>query len=309
MKYLKIKEDLTVSRIGFGCMRIGELSVDEVEKLIECAFEQGINFFDHADIYANGNSEKLFGEVLKRHPEWRSKMIIQTKCGIRTCEHTNYYDFSKEHILNSVEGSLKRLNTDYLDVLLLHRPDTLMDPKEIAEAFNELQDSGKVKYFGVSNMNPMQMELLQKHMCQRIMFNQLNFNPIKTGMLSNTLFTNRIEKEAIDHDGAVLDYCRLHDITIQPWSIMQISSKEGTYLNHPNYKELNDLLDEYAQKYKVSKTAIIMAWILRHPAKMQPLFGSTNIHHIKEMCEGINVELSKPEWYSIYVKGLGRKLP
>lgn len=309
MKYLKIKDDLTVSRIGFGCMRIADLSVEEVEKLIETAFEEGINFFDHADIYGKGKSEAVFGEVLKKHPDWRKKMIIQTKCGIRFCEHTNYYDFSKEHILNSVEASLKRLHTDYLDVLLLHRPDTLMEPEEIAEAFNELYNSGKVHYFGVSNMNPMQMELLQKHLEHKIMFNQLNLNPVKTGMLSNTLFTNRIENEAVDRDGSVLDYCRLHDITIQPWSIMQISSKEGSYLNNPNYKELNDLLEVYAQKYNVPKTAIVMAWILRHPAKMQPLFGSTNSVHIKEMCKGIDVTLTKEEWYSIYVKGLGRRLP
>lgn len=309
MKYLKIKEDLTVSRLGLGCMRFGEMSVEELEELIETALKEGINFFDHADIYGGGNSEHLFGEVLKKHPQWRKKMIIQTKCGIRKCEHTNYYDFSKEHILNSVEESLKRLHTDYIDVLLLHRPDTLMEPKEIAEAFNELQRSGKVKYFGVSNMNPMQMELLQKFMCQRIMFNQLNFNPIKASMISNEIFTNRVEPEAINRDGSTLDYCRLKDITIQPWSIMQISSKEGTYLDSPKYKELNDLLAEYAQKYKVSKTAIIIAWILRHPAMMQPLVGTTNPIHLKEMCEAMHVELSRIEWYSIYVKGLGRRLP
>lgn len=309
MKYLKIKDDLKVSRIAFGCMRLGNLSVEEVEALIETAFEEGINFFDHADIYCDGNSERLFGEVLKKHPDWRKKMILQTKCGIRKCEHTNYYDFSKEHILNSVEGSLKRLNTDYIDVLLLHRPDALMNPKEVAEAFNELQRSGKVRHFGVSNMNPMQMELLQKHMCQRIMFNQLNLNPVKAGMISSSLFTNRIEKESLDHDGGVLDYCRLKDITIQPWSILQISSKEGSYLDHPDYKELNELLDLYANKYNVGKTAIVMAWILRHPAMMQPLFGTTKKEHIKELCKGKNIELTREEWYSIYVKGLGRRLP
>lgn len=309
MKYLTIKDNLKISRIGYGCMRMAGLSVEKVESLIATAFEEGINYFDHADIYGKGESERVFGEVLKRHPEWRQKMVLQSKCGICFGEHTNYYDFSKEHILSSVEASLQRLNTDYLDILLLHRPDTLMDPKEIAEAFDVLYESGKVKYFGVSNMNPMQIELLRKHVKHPILFNQLNFNPVKTGMVDNQFFTNRTEKEAYDHDGSLLDYCRLHDITIQPWSVFLISSKEGSYLNNPKYEELNTMLDTYAKKYNVTKTAIVMAWILRHPANMQPLFGSTNREHIKEMCAGVNVHLTREEWYNIYVKGLGRRLP
>ena len=152
MKYFQLPQtNLNVSRIALGCMRIADKSVDEVDELIKTALDAGINFFDHADIYGGGKSEKVFGEVLKRHPDYRQKMIIQTKCAIVPGQR---YDFSKEHILKSVDDSLMRLNTDYVDILLLHRPDALCDPKEVAEAFDELYEAGKVKYFGVSNHTP-----------------------------------------------------------------------------------------------------------------------------------------------------------
>lgn len=308
MKYLDIKEELKVSRVAFGCMRISELSVKELDELIITALDEGINFFDHADIYGGGESERLFGEVLKLHPEYREKMIIQTKCGIRRGK-VGYYDFSKQHILNSVEESLKRLNIDYIDILLLHRPDTLMEPTEVAEAFNELQSSGKVRHFGVSNMNPTQIALLQKEMNQRIIFNQMQLSPAASGIITNGLFANCTQAQSLDHDGSILEYCRLKDITIQPWSIMQQSDWKGTFLDSPDFKDLNDALQEYADKFKVSKTAIVMAWLLRHPAKMQPIFGTTKSAHIKEMCQGIDVELSREDWYYIYIKGLGTILP
>lgn len=308
MKYLQIKDDLKVSQLAFGCMRISEMSVKELEALVAAALEEGINFFDHADIYGGGKSEELFGEVLSRHPEYRKKMIIQTKCAIRRGK-VGYFDFSKEHIINSIDLSLKRLQTDYIDVLLLHRPDTLMELNEVAEAFNELQASGKVKYFGVSNMNAMQMELLQSGLKQKLLFNQLQFNPIHAGMVTSGLFVNMKEPQSIDHDGSILEYCRLHNVTIQPWSIMQASWEEGTFLEHPNYKEFNDCLQAYADKYNVSKTAIVIAWILRHPANMQPIFGTTKIKHLKEMSEGCNIELPREDWYVIYTKAIGRMLP
>lgn len=308
MKYLKINENFEVSQVALGCWRIGEKSVEENEKLIEAALTEGINFIDLADIYANGNSEIRLGEVLKKHPDWRKKMFIQTKCGIRNNDN-KFYDFSKEHIIKSVETSLERMNTEYIDVLLLHRPDTLMDPKEVAEAFDELYISGKVKYFGVSNMIPMQMTLLQKFMKQPLLFNQLQFNPVKANLVSNAIFMNMIEDIAIDYDRSTLDYCRIHDITIQPWSILQIDRKEGTFLEHKAYPELNEALQKYATKYNVSKSAIVLAWILRHPAAMQPILGTTNPMRIKEMCAGIDVNLTREEWYDIYMQGVKKRLP
>lgn len=308
MKYLKLNEELNASQVVFGCMRISEMQVEELETLVKAALDQGVNFFDHADIYGGGNSEALFGEVLKRNPEWRKQMIIQSKCGIRRGK-VGYFDFSKEHIINSVDQILERLQCDYLDILLLHRPDTLMEPNEVAEAFDTLHAAGKVKYFGVSNMNSMQIELLQKHTKHKLMFNQMQYNPINAGMVTSGLFVNMKEEQSIDHDGSILEYCRLKDITIQPWSIMQASWEEGTYLNNPDYADFNACLQSYADAYKVSKTAIIIAWILRHPANMQPVFGTTKVKHLEEMLEGCNITLTREEWYEIYIKGIGRILP
>lgn len=295
MKYLEIK-DLKASQIVLGCMRISALSVDQVEELILKALEEGINFFDHADIYGGGKSEELFGEVLKRNPEIREKMIIQTKCGI--CR--GYFDFSYEHITESVKQSCARLHSDHVEILLLHRPDTLMDPKEVARAFDDLFESGMVRYFGVSNMNPMQIELIQKYSKQPLLFNQVQFNPVNAGMVDVGIHVNMKDALAVDRDGSLLEYCRLHDITLQPWSIMQASWEEGSYLEHPDYPELNETLNELAQKYGVSKAAIVIAWILRHPANMQPIAGTTSPVHLSELCRGVDIELTRQEWYKVY---------
>lgn len=308
MKHMLIN-GVETSRVGLGCMRIGEMSVEKLEELIAKCLEVGINFFDHADIYGQGNSEKLFGEVLKRHPEYREKMMIQTKCGVRRSTNTNYYDFSKEYILKSVDGCLERLGLDYVDIFLLHRPDILMDPKEVAEAFDELYESGKVKYFGVSNFNSMQLELLQKYCKHKLMFNQLQFNPVTSTMITSSVFTNRFDEEALDRDGSILDYCRLHDITIQPYSILQISKYMGSYLDNPNYEDLNRLLEEYANKYNVTKTAIVLAWILKHPANMLPLVGTTSPKHLEEIVKGSDIELTREEWYFIYHAAVKKRLP
>lgn len=308
MKYIQLNDDLKVSQLVFGCMRIAGMSEDELNNLVKSALDNGINFFDHADIYGGGKSEELFGAVLKAHPEYRQKMIIQTKCGIRHGK-VGYFDFSKDHIINSVNQSLERLQCDYIDILLLHRPDTLMEFDEVASAFNELQKSGKVKHFGVSNMNSMQVEMLQKHLDQKIMFNQLQFSPVHSGMITNGLFANMKEVQSIDHDGSILEYCRANDITIQAWSMLQASWAEGTFINNPNYQELNDCLDEYASNYNVTKSAIVVAWIMRHPANIQPIFGTTKIKHLEEMVAGCDIELSREDWYYIYTKAIGNVLP
>lgn len=305
MKYIDIKNtDLKVSQIALGCMRISNMEVEQLEKLINQALELGINFFDHADIYGGGKSEELFGEVLKRNPDLRKQMIIQTKCGIRQ----GYYDFSKEHIINSVNNSLKRLNTEYVDVLLLHRPDTLMDPKEVAEAFDELYNEGKVKYFGVSNMTPYQIELIQKYTKHPLVFNQLQFNVVNAGMVDSGINANMSNSGSIDHDGGVLEYCRFKDITIQPWSILQASWEKGTFLNHPDYEGLNNKLEELGEKYGLSKSAMSVAWILRHPANMQPIAGTTSCEHLVDLCKACDVEMSRKDWYDLYLS-LDRPLP
>lgn len=304
MKTIKIANELEVSQIALGCMRIAGKSVDDVEALIATAREEGINFYDHADIYGGGKSETLFGEVLARHPQWRKDMIIQTKCGIRR----GFYDFSKEHIIDSVHNSLIRLKTDYIDILLLHRPDTLMDPKEVGEAFQELYDQGKVKMFGVSNMNPAQIDLLQKYTSFPLCINQVQFNPVNSGMIDSGINVNMSNAGSVDHDGSLLEYCRLHDITLQPWSIMQASWEKGSFLDHADYPELNETLNRIAQNYGVSKAAMNIAWILRHPANMQPIAGTTSPQHLKELCAGANIDITREEWYEIY-RSAGKLLP
>lgn len=279
-------------------MRIANKSVEEVNELVKTALDSGINFFDHADIYGGGKSEELFGEVLKKHPEYREKMIIQTKCGIVPGKR---YDFSKEHIINCVNESLKRLNCDYVDILLLHRPDALCDPKEVGEAFNELYEAKKVRYFGVSNHTPYQIQLLQKYCKYPIIINQLQLSIVHSVMIDSGLNMNMKEAWAQDKDGGVLDYCRLNDITIQAWSVLQASWAEGTFIDHPDYPKLNAELDKLANEYKVNKTAIAIAWILRHPAQIQPIIGTTSPVHLKEIVDSVNVKLTRQQWYDLYL--------
>lgn len=298
MEYYTLPQtDMKVSKIALGCMRIASKSEAEVEALVLAAMKEGINFFDHADIYGGGKSEAVFGSVLAKHPEVRKQIYIQSKCsivpGIR-------FDFSKEHILKSVAGSLERLQTDYLDVLLLHRPDALMDPKEVAEAFDQLYQEGKVKYFGVSNQTPYQIELLKKYCHQPIIINQLQFGPAHTGMIDSGIFANMVCKEGIDRDGGILDYCRLHDITIQAWSTIRADLSSDTFIDNPAYPKLNTVLASLAEKYNVSKVAIVTAWILRHPAGIQPIAGTTSVKNMFDTSKGVDVHLTRDEWYAIY---------
>ena len=304
MKYYKLTNGLEISQISLGCMRMHNMDSYQVEELIEVALQNGINFFDHADIYGGGKCETLFGEVLARHPEWRKQIIIQTKCGI--CR--GYYDSSYEHIIESVNNSLARLQTDYIDVLLIHRPDALMSNKEVAKAFNELYESGKVKMFGVSNMNPSQIEYIKKECSYPIVFNQLQFNVVNAGMIDAGINVNMTNSASINHDSDVLNYCMNNDIKIQPWSVLQASWEKGSYLNHPDYVELNEKLNELANKYNVDAATIALAWILRHPAEMQPIVGTTNKEHLISICKASEIELTRQEWYQLYLS-VDRRLP
>jgi len=305
MKHIKIaNSDLNASEISLGCMRISDLTNQEISNLIHTALDEGINFFDHADVYGGGKSEEKFSKALGMNPGLRDQMLIQTKCGIRK----GSFDFSKEHILQAVDGSLKRLRTDYLDVLLLHRPDALVEPEEVAEAFTILQNSGKVKYFGVSNQNPMQIELLSKFLKQKILINQLQFSITNTGMIDAGINVNMEINPSINRDGSILDYCRLKDITIQPWSPFQFGFFEGVFLDNEKFPELNQKINEIAATKGVSNTAIAIAWILRHPARMQPIVGTTNPGRLKDICKASEVTLTRLEWYEVY-RAAGNKLP
>jgi len=295
---------LSASEISLGCMRLYRLSVKEAANHVNTALEEGINLFEHADIYGDGRSEEIFAEAVDMRPSVRSNFIIQTKCGIRK----GFYDFSKEHIINSVEGSLKRLRTEYIDVLLLHRPDALVEPEEVAEAFNILHSSGKVRHLGVSNHNSMQIELLAKYIKQDLIINQLQFSITNTGMIDAGLNVNMKNDASINRDGSILDYCRLKDITIQAWSPFQYGFFEGVFIDNPKFPELNAKLQEIARKWHVTSSAIAIAWILRHPAKIQPIVGTTNSERLKDICKASEVKLTREEWYEIY-RAAGNKLP
>jgi predicted oxidoreductase len=305
MNTIKIARcDLDASEISLGCMRIAGMSNQDIATLIHTALGEGINFFDHADVYGGGKSEEKFAEALDMTPRLRDTMILQTKVGIRQ----GYFDFSKAHILAAVEGSLKRLRTDHLDVVLLHRPDALVEPEEVAEAFTILQDSGKVKYFGVSNQRPMQIELLTKFVKQPIIINQLQLSITNTGMIDAGLNVNMEIDASIDRDGGVLDYCRLKEITIQPWSPFQYGFFDGVFLDNDKFPELNARITAVAVSRGVTNTAIAIAWLLRHPARMQPIIGTTNPTRVKDACKASDVKLTRQEWYDIYLAA-GNKLP
>ena len=295
---------LLVSEISVGCMRIAGLEQDEADALLNTALDVGINFFDHADVYGAGKSEEVFADALSRSSFTREQIFLQSKCGIRD----GMFDFSRDHILSAVEGSLSRLKTGYLDVLLLHRPDTLMEPEEIADAFSRLQQSGKVRHFGVSNMNPGQIELLRKFVDQKIVANQLQLSLTNTGMIDSGINVNMEINHSIDRDGGILEYCRLHDITIQPWSPFQYGFFEGVFLDNDKFPELNKAIDAMAGEKGVTNSAIAIAWLLRHPAKMQPIIGTTNASRVHDIAQASSVEMTRKEWYELYLAA-GNKLP
>jgi len=305
MKTINIgNSGICASEIALGCMRITGLSYDKAAALIRTALDQGIDFFDHADVYAEGQAEETFGKIIKSESISRSKIYLQTKCGIRD----GYFDFSKEHIIEAVEGSLTRLQTDYVDVLLLHRPDVLVEPEEVAEAFSILHASGKVRHFGVSNQNPMQIALLKKYVPFPLIANQLQFSIAHSAMIRSGVHVNMLTDDAVDRDGSILDYCRLHDITIQAWSPFQHGFFAGPFLENLQYAELNAKMQHIADSRGVTKTAIAIAWILRHPAGIQPIVGTMNTVHLKDICEASDVKLTRKEWYEIYTAA-GNTLP
>jgi predicted oxidoreductase len=286
-------------------MRINSVGKSGAERLVRTAIDAGANFFDHADVYGDGECEEIFAEAVQMSDAVREKIILQSKCGIRKGVA---FDFSKKHILEAVDGSLKRLRTDYLDVLLLHRPDALVEPEEVAEAFDILQGNGKVRNFGVSNQNPMQIKLLQKFVKQPIVANQLQLSAAYATMISQGLHVNMQDDPAVNRDGSILDFCRLNDITIQPWSPFQYGFFGGVFLGDVKFPELNAKIDEIAKKYETSNTAITMAWLLRHPAKMQPVTGTMNPERLKECAKAADIALTREEWYEIYLAA-GNILP
>lgn len=308
MRYITLgQDDKELSEIVLGMMRIKDKSVKEVEELVETALSVGINAFDLADIYGRGRCEELLGLVLKNRPDLREKMWIQSKCGIRIEEFT-YFDFSKDYIIKSVDGILQRLKIDHLDSLLLHRPDALMESDQVAEAFDLLYKQGKVRDFGVSNQNPMMMELLKKEVKQSLSINQLQLSAAFTPGFEAGFHVNMEDSQAAMRDGSIFEYCKLHDVVIQAWSVLQFGYFRGNFVGNEKFQALNQVLERLAIKYGVTSSTIAISWILRYPAKMQAVVGTTNPKHLIEASQATNFNLTRKEWYEIYLAA-GNNLP
>ncbi len=291
-----------------GCMRMPSLSVPDAAKVISNACDLGVNFFDHATCYGkNGEAERRFGEAFGQTGIKREDIILQSKCGIRT--ERGEFDWTKENILTSTDEILSRLGTEYLDVLLLHRPDLLFEPEEVAKAFDSLYSSGKVRHFGVSNLMPLQIELLKKNVRQPLIFNQVQFSLEQSQLIDQALYmNNKTTTMSVNRDGSVLDYCRLNNITVQAWSPLQFGYFKGNFVDDPAFPEMNAVLGEIAEREGVSKTAVALAWILRHPAGIQAIVGTMNTAHMKEACDAVKVKLSHNDWYRLYLSA-GKFLP
>lgn len=295
---------MDASRIALGAMRYADKGVKHVTELIESASELGYNLFDHADIYGGGEAESVFGEALAKSSVKREDLILQTKCGI----NQGIYNFDPEYIVQQTEQSMKRLRTDYLDILLLHRPDTLMEPEGVGEVFARLKKEGKVRHFGVSNFNPLQIDMLQAHADEKLAVNQVQISLEHSLIFDEELNFNLRTAEGTNSSGYLLSYARLNGMTLQAWSPLQYGFIEGDFIRNPQHKELADKLEELAKKYDATPAAIALAWLLRHPANIQPILGSTSVQHITEAVRAQEIELTRREWYELYLAG-GKRLP
>ena len=316
MKRMKLgNTPLEVSWIALGCMRLSD-NRNQAVATIRAALDQDINFFDHADIYGRGKREQVFSEIWERVPGLRDKVILQSKCGIRfagdpDARAPKRYDFSYEHVIHSVEGSLRRLKTDYLDVLLLHRPDALVEPEEVARAFDHLHQAGKVRFFGVSNHTAAQIQLLQTCVEQPLVANQLELNVIHTQLINDGIIFNRDDRSMASRSEGTLQFCRMHNITVQAWSPLARGAVSGKPVVNPDARIecTAALVAQLAEEKGVSKEAIVIAWLLRHPARIQPIIGTTNPARIAAACQADDVELTHEEWYSLFIAGRGGELP
>lgn len=318
--YRLLHTDLEISRIAYGCLGMGQQCSDVIDirenttQVLETALGCGINFFDHADIYANGRSEELFGDALRHNPSWRDQMILQSKCGVRfegSPDKTSpgRYDFSHDHIVASAEGSLRRLGIDQLDILLLHRPDPLMEPDEVARAFDGLRLAGKVRYFGVSNFSAGQMTLLQRSLDRPLVVNQLEISLLHHHLINEDVAFNQAGSVHAG-TGGTLDYCRLHGIRIQPWSPIAQGKILAPLADAPKtVQAVANQIAIYADALGTSKEAIALGWLLRHPAGLQPIIGTTNLQRIADCCKADAIEMNREQWYTLFNTARGQPVP
>lgn len=302
--------DITAPNVVLGLMRIPDKTDDEIRELVRTARDAGIDFVDHADIYGRElhECERRFAEAMQLTPSQRAEYTIQSKAGI--VKDGPYFDFSYEHLVESVEGSLAALGTDYLDILLLHRPDALVEPEEVARAFDDLEAAGKVRAFGVSNHTPRQIDLLKRYVRQPIVANQLQLSITHAPIISQGVAANMAAEgqSATLDGGGIVDYCRLNDITVQAWSPFQAGFFTGVFLGSPEYAELNAVIDRLAAAYDVPPIAIATAWITRHPANMQVVLGTTSPERVAAAAQGSDIPLTRAEWYELF-RAAGHLVP
>lgn len=316
---------ITTSRLVLGCMSFGggwksnepitEEVILEAERAVDAALSIGINMFDHANIYARGKAEATFGEVLKRRPGLREKIIIQSKCGIRFAEGSipGRYDFSKDHILKEVDGILKRLGIEHLDILLLHRPDPLMDPEEVAEAFGRLKSSGKVRYFGVSNMNAAQIRFLQQALPDKIAVNQIELSLAHLDFLDEGVHVNQKAGTSVHFSEGLLEFCQMERIQIQAWGPLAQGRFSGRAIqDEPEHiRKTAELVRKMAAEKETTPEAIVLGWLMKHPAMIQPIIGTIRPERIKACADAERQSqlMTREEWYSLYVSARGKALP
>ncbi|HEY0187750.1 MAG TPA: aldo/keto reductase [Cellulomonas sp.] len=302
--------DIEAPEVVLGLMRIAEKSDDEIRTLVATARDAGITFLDHADVYGRSlhDCEARFADALRLTPAERDGYTIQTKCGI--VPDGPYFDFSYQHILESVDGSLRALRTDHIDVLLLHRPDALVEPDEVARAFDALAEAGKVRAFGVSNHTPRQIDLLRTAVRQPLVANQVQLSLTHAAVVAQGVAANMVgQDQSLTLDGGgLIDYCRLHDITVQAWSPFQAGFFTGTFLGNPAYAELNAVIDRLAAQYDVPPIAIATAWITRHPARTQVVLGTTTPERVAGAAQGSGLPLTRAEWYELF-RAAGHLVP
>lgn len=311
-----------VSKLVFGCMGLGggwnkdainDSHIKHAHESIDTAMEGGINFFDHADIYTLGKAEQVFGKALSERPKLREQIFIQSKCGIRfeDAQGPKRYDCSSQWIEQSVEGSLKRLNTDYLDVLMLHRPDPLMEVDELAQVFSCLKESGKVRHFAVSNMNQHQIKYLQRALDMPIVANQIEASLQKHQWVDEGVYAGNSDGKDINFPSGSIDYCRQFEIQIQSWGSLCQGLYTGRDLSNASQADVNTgiLVNKLAALYSTSVEAIVLAWLFRHPASIQPVIGTTNAKRIKASCDAVNIQLTREHWYALYTSAKGYELP
>jgi predicted oxidoreductase len=315
--------ELKISRLAYGCMQIGGTwddapltSIDRARarNVVERALAHGINFFDHADIYCRGKSEIVFADALRELGVKRESIILQSKCGIRFADTPasgapTRFDFSYTHIMDAVQGSLQRLQTEYLDILLLHRPDALVEPAEVARAFDELQQRGMVRHFGVSNHTWAQIELLKKFVRQPLVVNQVEINLLHADLLDDGLFFNTAPRPYTGI-GGTLDYCRAHDMLIQAWAPVA-----GGALTNPapnvdaRTRATAALIADIAHARNTTREAIALAWLLKHPAPIQPILGTTKPERVTDSCRTDEITLTREEWYLLLQTARGAPVP